>query len=400
MKEKSRKVLVVVDNSFDADIRVKNEVTILKESGFDVTVLCFQFDSDEVEAYDDLSVHRISIKRKLKNRLFLVASWLPFYTNFWSKRIRTELESNNYDLIISHDLYMIAPVHKARSRHHKDLSFIIDLHEHYPAAVESYSWAQGLIRRQLCRPWIWYEREIKDLQYPDLCITLSDSFSERLSHLTKRPLDDFFSFPNITPIPELLDFNPELPFAESDIVFMYYGAIADRRGIFDLFDAFLGIQDSENRAKLLLIGPVDKSDSNRFNDYLIHPKLADKVHYIPWIESKYWRNYAEVSHFCLAPFHVNPQHNSGVANKIFQYIQAGKFIIASNCKPQKQLIDQFDCGIIYETPAQFIEVMNDCIQNTDKYEQKAIEAARSFNSINFPRKNAQHYVERINQLLN
>jgi glycosyltransferase involved in cell wall biosynthesis len=58
--------------------------------------------------------------------------------------------------------------------------------------------------------------------------------------------------------------------------------------------------------------------------------------------------YLEISDICIAPFHKNPQHESGVANKIYDYMLGKKPIIASNCKPQQMLIEKYECGLIFQ----------------------------------------------------
>jgi glycosyltransferase involved in cell wall biosynthesis len=58
--------------------------------------------------------------------------------------------------------------------------------------------------------------------------------------------------------------------------------------------------------------------------------------------------YLEIIDICLAPFHKNPQHESGVANKIYDYMLGKKPIIASDCKPQQILIEKHECGIIFK----------------------------------------------------
>ena len=400
MKEKNPKILIVLDNNLDFDIRVKNEINILKDANFLISVMCFHFDQEKVNSYTDIEVIRIPIKRKKKNKLFLLASWTPFYSRFWCNHILRELKRKKYDLIYSHDLYMIGAVHMALSRFKGSIPFVIDLHEHYAAAVETYSWTKRFPRKQISRPWNWYRKEKKDLKHPDLCVTLSDTFSERLSKLTQRKIDDFFAFPNITPNPPLYELKIDLPFNHNNVLFLYYGAIAERRGIFDLLEVFLTLANISPNSKLLLIGPVDKADKARFDSYLNDPKLKENTHYIPWIENKYWINYAQISDFFLAPFHVNPQHNSGVANKIYQYLQAGKFIIASNCIPQKNLITKFKAGTIFESNEELVQAIINCSENIDLYKEKGQKAASLFREQNIFEKNAKSYVKRVSKLIN
>lgn len=83
--------------------------------------------------------------------------------------------------------------------------------------------------------------------------------------------------------------------------------------------------------------------------------LRDKVIYIPWIELKYLVSYMHISDILLSPLLKNPQHESGVANKVFQYMFAAKPLIVSDCRPQKELVESFECGLSYSTLDEFLE---------------------------------------------
>jgi glycosyltransferase involved in cell wall biosynthesis len=113
----------------------------------------------------------------------------------------------------------------------------------------------------------------------------------------------------------------------------------------------------------LIIGPIDKKDRPQFFELINQELLTDRVHYIPWIDAADLSLYLEVSDICIAPFHKNPQHESGVANKIYDYMLGGKPVIASNCKPQQDLIEKHNCGLIFENLTEFhdaiIKLLND-----------------------------------------
>jgi glycosyltransferase involved in cell wall biosynthesis len=73
---------------------------------------------------------------------------------------------------------------------------------------------------------------------------------------------------------------------------------------------------------------------------------------VPWINVSELPAYLNITNICLAPFQKNPQHESGVANKIYDYMLGKKPVIASDCKPQKKLIEECNCGIIYSSPGE------------------------------------------------
>ena len=64
------KIGIVVDNELNSDIRVLREIGILKEYGFEVSVLCFGFRKSYSNPIDKANIIRINIPRKLKDILF------------------------------------------------------------------------------------------------------------------------------------------------------------------------------------------------------------------------------------------------------------------------------------------------------------------------------------------
>jgi glycosyltransferase involved in cell wall biosynthesis len=124
--------------------------------------------------------------------------------------------------------------------------------------------------------------------------------------------------------------------------------VAERRGIFDALIAFEKVITKGYDIDFMIIGPVDKKDLTRFNEMISSPKIKERIIYIPWIDLSELPSYLHISDICIAPFHKNPQHESGVANKIYDYMLGGKPIIASNCKPQQNLLQSHHCGLIFE----------------------------------------------------
>jgi glycosyltransferase involved in cell wall biosynthesis len=154
-----------------------------------------------------------------------------------------------------------------------------------------------------------------------------------------------------------------IPFKKESPVMFYYGVIAERRGIFDALKVFSDVISAGHDLEFLVIGPIDKKDRNRFEQEISSETIHGKVRYIPWIDHSLLPAYLAISDFCIAPFRINPQHESGVANKIYEYMYGSKPVIASACKPQKRLIEKHQCGIVYDDNAGFksaiIRLLND-----------------------------------------
>jgi glycosyltransferase involved in cell wall biosynthesis len=335
---------LVVDNELDYDVRVMKEINMLIEIGYKISVLCFGFDGDQYIDHP-FPVQRISISRKKKNKLFFFNLSTPFYNRLWRKEVTNFINSNDFDVIHTHDLYMSKPVSDGIKNSKKDIPLVLDLHENYPIAYSSYSWVNKGIRKHLTQPKRWFKLEGEYLKVADALVLLSHDYEVLLK--SKFPFlknKKTLVLPNI---PDISVFSSPKSLERSEkITFLYFGAIGVRRGLFDVMNAFINIQKSRVDIKLLIIGPIDKSDRDIFENKI--NKINDEmVEYIPWVPLKELNDYMAISDVGLAPFHRNPQHESGVANKIFQYMYGKLPLLVSNCKPQQDIIEENDIGLVF-----------------------------------------------------
>jgi len=351
---------IIVDNEFNEDIRVRKEVNILKGSGNNIFVLCFGFDGKTYSHVEGVHVERIRIKKKYKDIIFGLLNTIPFYENIWRHQITKFIVKNAIDVLHVHDLYMSKASYQGIKYSGKDCPIILDLHENYPAAIKSYTWTKGKVRNFLVKPDAWVKKEKEYLQYASKIIVLSEEFKEKLiekySFLKEA---DLIVYPNVIDIQRFDEFVVDKSIPKKDkTTLLYFGAVAARRGIFDVITAVREVLSKGNKVLLLIIGPVDKADKRRFELAINDPMLKEYVEYIPWIQISDLPTYLQISDICLAPFLKNPQHESGVANKIFQYMYGRKPIIASDCGPQKKLIESYNCGLIFSNRD---ELVNDII---------------------------------------
>lgn len=345
------KIGVVVDNDLNDDKRVLKELEILREAGHQVFVLCFGFDNKEYRSPGDFSVSRIRISKKLKNILFFMLNTLPAYEWMWSRKISSFITGNMIDILHVHDLYMSRPAARGIRKSGLKIPIVLDLHENYPFAVTSYNWTKGFIRNLIAWPRAWQRKENEYLGYATRIIVLSEDFRDTL--LTRYPSlkkDIFTVFPNVPDLSQSAS-KPGVPQRispdSSRTVVLYFGVVAERRGVFDVLKVFEELAKENHPSRFLVIGPVDKADRQRFFETINSESLDNIVYYIPWIDVSELMVYLDISDICIAPFHKNPQHESGVANKIYDYMLGKKPLIVSDCKPQKSLVEKFNCGIVY-----------------------------------------------------
>lgn len=341
---------MVVDNEFSNDPRVKNEAILLAKAGHTVRVLCLSYGNKSLnEIVDNVEIFRIKISRKIKNFLFAVMNTLPFYHYWWARKISIFIQKQQIDVLHAHDLYMARSAAKAAKK--KGIKLVLDLHENYPYAVLGYKWAQKFPINLLARPHKWQLVEKNYLEKADRIIVLSQDYRNILVNKYNIPIDFFTVFPNVPNIRELINYRIDEKIIDKGKRFFlfYFGGISERRGIFTCIDALKLIIKDYPMVTLLLIGPVDKAEKKQFLKTISMPEVIDHIIYIPWCEIEFLPSYISVSDICLSPILKNPQHESGIANKVFQYMLFERPIIVSNCKPQMELIEEANCGLVFES---------------------------------------------------
>jgi len=360
---------IVVDNDFDHDHRVQKEIRLLQKAGHIIFVLCFDFGGN-YKTYDNIEVTRIPISKPLKNLLVLLSSSLPFYEMFWTKKISKWINTNRLEAIHAHDLYMAkASKNGILESNHKKIKLTLDLHENYPAAINTYQWATKGIRKYIVNPKTWYKKEPKYLNLADNIITLSNSFKQEL--LSRYPFlkdKSIAVHPNIPDLETLeayknnklkVDYTSKLP------TLFYFGVVAKRRGIIEILPWLEELLTEGLEFNILIIGPTDKADKSIFNKLRNSQNLQNHLTYIPWSDIDYLPAYLKKIQIGLAPFEVNPQHDSGVANKLYQYMFGKIPILATPCKAQKELIESNNCGLIYQDKNDFKEKLSTLLNDID-----------------------------------
>jgi glycosyltransferase involved in cell wall biosynthesis len=264
---------------------------------------------------------------------------------------------------------MARSAYKAIRKFMNKIPLILDLHENFPYTITTYNWTKGFIRNLISRPEEWKNKEKEYLGYADGIIVLSGDFRNllinRYPDLSKQNFAVLPNVPDLTKMEQRSRGAIRSPFKHNFPILFYYGIIAERRGVFDALNIFINLVKEKYKVNFLLIGPVDKKDKTVFLNMINIELLSDRIHYIPWIDSTELSAYLEFVDICIAPFHKNPQHESGVANKIYEYMLGKNPIIASDCKPQQDLIEKHNCGLIFKDMSEFQTAIIKLLEDPD-----------------------------------
>ena len=87
-----------------------------------------------------------------------------------------------------------------------------------------------------------------------------------------------------------------------------------------------------------------------YSDYQIAAfgKNVDNIIMPGWIDAAQIRVLMEMSIGGLAPFKKRIDFLSSIPNKVIEYLSAGLPVISGIDGEIKQLIDQYDCGVVYQ----------------------------------------------------
>ena len=337
----------ILDGNFKTDNRVINEARILENRGHSVFVLNPAAESQpRFEAYSQgIKIVRFGLRKKWLNWFFAIENIIPVYDRIWSAGIKSAIRKYNLESIHVHDLYLARAGRLAVKR--LKIPLVVDLHENYPAAVMEYKWANRFPARLVVRPQQWKRKEKKYLSYASSVIVLSNTFRADLA--TRYPSlnpQKIFIYPNVPDSDNLLSFpvNDRVFAKENKLVLFYFGVISRRRGIITSIEALRNLLPRYPYLHLLLIGPVDKAEKTEFEQLINDRSVKQNITYFPWKDIGELPSYLACTDICLSPLLRNPQHDSGVANKIFQYMLFEKPLLVSDCLPQKEIIEETSCG--------------------------------------------------------
>lgn len=362
----------ILNGVFVNDPRVLNEARILAGNGYQVYVLNLPRDKNTpqfIEFENNIFlVHRL-VPKKFNNILFALENTLALFDYSWYKSVKRFIKKYGIEILHAHDLYMARAAKRASD--HFNIPLVLDLHENYPAAIKEYHWANRFPSRLIVKPDRWEKKEKKYLSYADRIIVLSTTFRNHL--LAKYPCTDparIKVYPNVPDTGRMLSYSIDrniLPPYDRKIIF-YFGVISQRRGILTTIEAAGKLLGENQSIHLLLVGPIDKAEKGSFNKLFSGKKISEHLTYYPWRDISEFPSFVHASAVCISPILKNPQHESGVANKLFQYMLFGKPVLVSDCEPQVEIVRKTGCGLVFKSgdPFDMAEKLSELINDNDK----------------------------------
>lgn len=343
------KIGVVLDNDFDNDMRVKNEVQSLVNAGHDVEVLCFDFGKTPATNYEGAKLRRITASKILIDKLkALNNTYINLYPLYWYQYINSFVKTFQPDVLHVHDLWMAEAALRIKKTHR--LPIVIDLHENYAEAIGYYRFAKRLPGRLLISQKRWRNSERKWLPQFDRIIVVIDEAKERLVNMGIPPqcisvVPNYVKIDEFT-INDISIISPDLQKKLKDrYVLCYVGAFDAHRGLDMPIKAMPKVLNFIPNALLLLVGwGKNAKELKLLVDRL---DLSDSVIFTGYKPNKEVPYYINVSNVCLIPHYKTPHTDATIPHKLFQYMLMKKPVLVSNCAPLDRIVRETNAGLSY-----------------------------------------------------
>jgi glycosyltransferase involved in cell wall biosynthesis len=303
-----------VHPAVDTRIGVK-ECRTLSQAGYEVVFICQHPVADVVNG---VRIVPVPMRRGRVSRM-VAGVWDVF-------RAAVRERARVYHL---HDaeLLPIAPLLRLTGA-----KVIYDAHEDLPRQMLSKPW----LRRPLRRPLAWIAEQIEELLAG--AATAIVAATPRIAR--RFPPERTVTIQNFAMIDELMLKRPT-PYQTRPAVFVYIGAIAAMRGVFEMLAA-IALVPAESRARLVLAGLL--SDES-LREELERAPGWDRSEYLGWQTREQVARHLDTARAGLLLIHPKPNYLESYPLKAFEYMAAGLPLIVSDFPLWRELFEDVGCAI-------------------------------------------------------
>lgn len=224
---------------------------------------------------------------------------------------------------------------------------VYDVHENYPANMQSKEWLPRPLRN--LASWGVELTEKVTAALADGIVTATEPIAARFSPAKTQVIKNY-------PLPAMMALSPaEQCKYKNNYTLIYTGGFTDHRGIHQIVQALEHVQTPQARLTLLgrAIHPyveeaVQGLPGYRRVDYLGHVPFETMYHHL---------NTAAIGLVCNQPRHG---YDLALPNKLFEYLSAGLPVIASHFDSWQEIVEGNQCGITVDPtdPAEIAQAID------------------------------------------
>ncbi len=341
-----QRVCFVYKEDYPWDVRVEKILTTLAEAGYEMSLVCRNNKRLPLrETGEGFEIHRLPVPPAFLGRLGTLVS-VPFYFNpfwlFWlwkyTRRIRPQV-------MIVRDLPLM-PIGIMVSRL-LGCRIVFDMAECYPemyASTMQFSdnkLAKFIFKNPTFAGWV----EKFSFRHADHVFVMIEESRDRLIRRGAAP--DRVTIVSNTPSVDGINLHP-ITDQTDELRLLYVGFVTRIRGLDNVLygiRSYLDVTPDPARIVFDVVGI-----GGALSDYrLLSQKLdlADRVTFHGWCEQSVVDDLYERSDVGVLTYHVCSHWNHTIPNKLFDYMQAGMPVLATDVLPIKRIVEDIGCGMVF-----------------------------------------------------
>lgn len=339
---------MILDKDYPPDPRVRSEALTLVAGGHEVHLFCMEYESRKLyEILEGVHVHRFRINHKFYKKIHALVYSVPVFSCILKSKISKYLDSQKFDVVHIHDMIIAGtaiPLAKKRN-----ISVTLDLHENRPAIMHLYSHVNSGLGKVLISIKKWEKMQCKLALMADKIITVTEEAKQDLANSCGCNPDKIDWLPNTINLKAFRKYPFSLEIAkryENRFMVLYLGNTGLRRGTETAIRAIGKLVNKIDNILLVLVG--SSRDDSFLHDVVKECDLENYVEQCGWQDESLFPSYLAEADVCLSPLKRNRHHDTTYANKLFQYMSAGKPVIVSDCTAQANVVKETECGLVHK----------------------------------------------------
>ena len=250
----------------------------------------------------------------------------------------------------------------------KQNNLIFDAHEHFTEVPE--------VTNRKVTQWVWNKLGKLFIPRAKLCYTVGPQLANILGEIYENKFEVIMNVPTLVNEVDKVDLINEVD--KKNPYIFYQGALNESRG---LEQAILAMHQVEN-IQLWLAGEGDLSQELR--DLVAKEKLQNKVIFLGFIKPENLKSLtanAKIGLNLLEPNGLSYYYS--LANKYFDYLQAGVPCICANFPEYIAINNKYHCSVLVDCKIDLIaNSINELLQNKILYDElktNSLQASRNYN---------------------
>jgi glycosyltransferase involved in cell wall biosynthesis len=354
MLKNKNKILMLLQGTFPPDIRLEKEIKSLSEAGYEVLVLCNQYDKNLNPEFEFCRIERVKALFEAVRLNRIINFPIFFNPRFLYYVIKVTLNFKP-SFIHSHDLPMM-PIAILLGKLLLRKPIVFDMHENYPEALKAFQ-KKGIINFIFKNYRAAKYLEEICIRFSNKIITVVKENSDRLINQGVKPSKIYL----VSNTVDLQTFNNSyvdekiIDKYRNTTILLYSGYVTPERGLDLVVKGMNFLKDKIPEIRLLIIG----------NGISVPPlrKLTTQLSLDNYIEFIEWPGHDNLgSYFQAANIFISPQPkcefwDTTIPHKLFEYMSQSKPVIAADSEAIHRIINETNSGMTYKTgsPQDFAE---------------------------------------------